>query len=270
RLLRGQVALQRSTCGVSCARVLISLTQPTHAVLRVGAGLVDRYRHGPGTGVRLLARVDGQRLKPVELHVATIVPVPILERRPPPARSQHANTCRRIRSRRGEAGGRPLLRRFGGYPGRQSGDRGGDPGRGAVVTYRGLPTHFCVVAAHDLSGDARDDAVVGVGARSHHGARRHHAVTPQSDTGQDHRVGAEPAPAADVDRVVDGPLQAHRDLGVGVGVVLVGDVDVGTGVDVVTDVDRAVSHDVRPTTDGATGADPHHGVRAQVVVGPHP
>src|SRR5699024_8107452 len=166
--------------------------------------------------------------------------------------------------------GGPLLRRFGGYPGRQSGDRGGDPGRGAVVTDRGLPTHFCVVAAHDLSGDARDDAVVGVGARSHHGARRHHAVTPQSDTGQDHRVGAEPAPAADVDRVVDGPLQAHRDLGVGVGVVLVGDVDVGTGVDVVTDVDRAVCHDVRPATDGAPGADPHHGVRAQVVVGPHP
>src|SRR5690606_1073696 len=102
-----------------------------------------------------------------------------------------------------------------------------------VLAHRGVPAGVRIVAAHHFPGHARDDAVVRVLAGAHHRARRDHAVAAQGHAGQDHRVRADPGARADADRSLGGPLVPDRGVGVGVAVVLVGDVDVGAGEDVV-------------------------------------
>ena len=62
-LQRGQAGLQRGPGGVRGARVLVAAPRAADAVLLVGRGLVDRRDHRAGDRVRVLSRVDRQRLE---------------------------------------------------------------------------------------------------------------------------------------------------------------------------------------------------------------
>ena len=83
-------------------------------------------------------------------------------------------------------------------------------------------------------------------------------VAAEPRAGQHDRPGAEPRPVADHDRVVGGPLLPDRHVGVGVHVVLVGDVAVRPGDDVVADGHRAMGDDVAGPPDRAAIADAQH------------
>ena len=87
---------------------------------------------------------------------------------------------------------------------------------------------------------------------------------------QDDDVGTEPTPLANADRRLDWPLPTNGFVGVGVGVVLIGDVDVGAGLDIVTEFDRPVPDDVAPSSDDAPLPDGHDGVGHHLLPRRHP
>jgi hypothetical protein len=72
-----------------------------------------------------------------------------------------------------------------------------------------------------------------------------------------------------MDGDVVGPLGVDDLVGIGVAVVLVGDVHVWPGMDVIADVDLKVSDDVAVPSDHAPVADPHHGIGDHLLAGHH-
>jgi hypothetical protein len=87
---------------------------------------------------------------------------------------------------------------------------------------------------------------------------------------EDDDPGTEPAPVADVNRDIGRPLGVDHGIGIGVAVVLVGDVDVRAGVDVVSDLEVEVSDDVAAAADHASVTDPHHRVGDHPLSRHHP
>ncbi len=83
----------------------------------------------------------------------------------------------------------------------------------------------------------------------HHGTGADHGVPSQPGAGQDDGSGTEPRTGSDLNRVLGRPLLTHGQLGVGVDVVLVGDVAARSGHHVVTDHHGAVGHEVAGPTD---------------------
>ena len=82
-LQRGQALLERVPGRVAGAAVLVAQPGRADGVLGVRAGLVDRWDHRAGPGLRLLAGVDGERLEAVT-HPADVSPP-----HPPAGRNPH-------------------------------------------------------------------------------------------------------------------------------------------------------------------------------------
>ena len=76
-------------------------------------------------------------------------------------------------------------------------------------------------------------------------------------------------PAPMLNAAVDRPLPADGHVGVGVAVVLVGDVDVRPGEDVVADLNRVVRNDMAAAPDHAPVADSEHRNGAEIVARRH-
>ncbi len=126
------------------------------------------------------------------------------------------------------------------------------------VAQRRLPALAGRVAAHDLGRRAHEHGVVGELAAHHRGRRRRRCcgrgVVPGSTMA--------PAPSHEPSPITTGSSAGHccadRHVGVGVHVVLVGDVAVRARHDVVADHHRPVGDDVAGPTDRAAGADAQH------------
>lgn len=128
------------------------------------------------------------------------------------------------------------------------------------------PAPCRAVASQDASGRPADEAVAGELA-PHDRARGHRDVPPEAGPGKHDGAGADPAAVTDHHRAVQGRLDADGQVGVGVAVVLVGDVRVRGDEDVVADRDGLMGDDVAAPSDQAARADPEDGVGAQVQAG---
>src|SRR5215469_7527171 len=125
------------------------------------------------------------------------------------------------------------------------------------------------VLAYDPSGYPGDHAPVRHPATDHRACGDHH-VPPDARAGKHDGPRAEPASRADGHRRVARPLPPDRQLGIGVAVVLVGDVDVRAGVDVIPDHNGAVGDDVAAPADNAAVTDAKHRLVPEILPGNHP
>src|SRR5215467_13828585 len=124
------------------------------------------------------------------------------------------------------------------------------------------------VLADHFGRNPRDYTAIGHCPAYHRTGRDHH-IPADYGARQDDHPGTQPASGTDRNGRVGWPLAADGQVGVGVTVVLVGDVHIRAGVDVIADRDRVVGDDMAAPADDTPVTDPQQRHLAQVLPRDH-